>query len=78
VAALDALRAMPPYPPISEGRHLRRPSLLGQVRAREGSPHAGLPIRESIHGSLAHTVSSAWHTLSSKGPAPAHFDLTAG
>jgi len=38
----------------------------------------GTPIRESIHGSLAHTVSSAWQTLSSKGPAPVHIDLIAG
>jgi hypothetical protein len=40
--------------------------------------NAGLPIRESVHGSLSHTVSSAWHTLFSKGPAPVHIDLTAG
>jgi hypothetical protein len=40
--------------------------------------NAGVPVRQSIHGSLDHTVTSAWHSLSSKGPAPVHIDLTAG
>ena len=31
-----------------------------------------------MHGSLTHTVSSAWHTLTSNGPAPVHIDLTSG
>jgi hypothetical protein len=39
---------------------------------------AGRPVRESIHGSLTHTVSSAWHTLTSRGPAPVRLDLTTG
>jgi hypothetical protein len=31
-----------------------------------------------VHGALTHSVSSAWHTLNSKGPAPVHIDLIAG
>src|SRR3954447_3544332 len=38
----------------------------------------GTPIQAGIHGSLTHTVSSAWNTLTSKGPAPVHLDLTTG
>lgn len=53
-------------------------SAAGTVSVTTYYDNAGLPIRESIHGSLAHTVSSAWHSLSSKGPAPVHIDLTAG
>jgi len=34
--------------------------------------------RQTTHGSLQHTISSAWHTLSSKGPASVHADLTTG
>jgi hypothetical protein len=40
--------------------------------------NSGQPVRESIHGSLTHTVSSPWHSLSSNGPAPVHMDLTTG
>ena len=50
----------------------------GTIKLTTYYDNTGTPIRESIHGSLAHTVSSAWHTLSSKGPAPVHIDLTAG
>ncbi len=32
--------------------------------------------RQSIHGSLEHTIYSQWVTLSSPGPAPVHIDLT--
>ena len=52
-------------------------SAAGTVTVTTYYDNTGTPIRESIHGSLAHTVSSAWHTLSSKGPAPVHIDLTA-
>jgi hypothetical protein len=38
----------------------------------------GVPIRQSIHGALTHTLFSAWHTLVSNGPAPVHIDLTNG
>src|SRR4051794_6634263 len=38
----------------------------------------GLPIRQSVHGSLTHTIFSAWHTLVSNGPAPVHLDLAGG
>src|SRR3954452_12685641 len=38
----------------------------------------GLPIRQSVHGALTHTIFSAWHTLVSNGPAPVHIDLTSG
>jgi hypothetical protein len=34
--------------------------------------------RQSIHGSLAHTIYSQWATLYSPGPAPVHVDLTTG
>jgi len=53
-------------------------SAAGTVTVTTYYDNAGLPIRESVHGSLSHTVSSAWHTLFSKGPAPVHIDLTAG
>ena len=33
---------------------------------------SGVPIRQSVHGSLTHTIFSAWHTLVSNGPAPVH------
>jgi len=39
---------------------------------------SGQPVRASAHGSLTHTVSSQWHTLSSNGPAPVHLDLATG
>ena len=52
-------------------------SAAGTVNVTTYNDNAGLPVRESIHGSLAHTVSSVWHSLSSKGPAPVHIDLTA-
>ena len=52
-------------------------SAAGTVNVTTYYDNAGLPVRESIHGSLAHTVSSVWHSLSSKGPAPVHIDLTA-
>lgn len=32
--------------------------------------------RQSIHGSLEHTIYSQWMTLYSPGPAPVHIDLT--
>ena len=38
----------------------------------------GNPIRQSVHGALTHTISSAWHTLVSNGPAPVHIDLATG
>src|SRR3954453_2251823 len=38
----------------------------------------GLPVRQTVHGSLAHTIFSAWHTLASNGPAPVHVDLADG
>ena len=53
-------------------------SAAGTVVVTTYYDNTGTPTRESIHGSLAHTVSSAWHTLSSNGPAPVHIDLTAG
>jgi hypothetical protein len=53
-------------------------SAAGTVTVTTYYDNAGVPIRLGIHGSLAHTVSSAWHSLSSKGPAPVHIDLTAG
>ena len=53
-------------------------SAAGTVTVTTYFDNTGTPIRESIHGSLAHTVSSAWQTLSSKGPAPVHLDLITG
>ena len=50
----------------------------GTVTVTTYYDRTGTPIRESIHGSLAHTISSAWQTLSSNGPAPVHIDLIAG
>ena len=53
-------------------------SAAGTVTVTTYYDNTGTPIREGIHGSLTHAVSSAWHTLSSKGPAPVHIDLTTG
>jgi hypothetical protein len=53
-------------------------SAAGTVKVTTYYDNAGVPIRLSIHGSLAHTVASAWHFLYSKGPAPVHIDLTTG
>lgn len=39
---------------------------------------AGNPISQTVHGALMHTIFSAWHTLTSKGPAPVHTDLATG
>jgi hypothetical protein len=50
----------------------------GTVRVTTYYANDGTPIRESIHGALTHTFSSAWHTLVSNGPAPVHVDLTNG
>jgi hypothetical protein len=40
--------------------------------------NAGAPVRQSVHGALTHTISSAFHTLFSNGPAPVHVDLVSG
>jgi hypothetical protein len=40
--------------------------------------NAGTPVRQSVHGALTHTISSAFHTLVSNGPAPVHIDLATG
>src|SRR3954465_13405774 len=39
---------------------------------------SGAPLRQAVHGSLTHTVFSAWRTLTSNGPAPVHIDLANG
>ena len=38
----------------------------------------GVPIRQSIHGALFHTLSGPTGSLTSNGPAPVHIDLTTG
>ena len=53
-------------------------SATGTVNVTTFYDNAGNPIRQSVHGALTHTVSSAWHTLTSNGPAPVHIDLTSG
>ena len=40
--------------------------------------NSGMPVRQSVHGALTHTIFSAWHTLVSNGPAPVHIDLASG
>jgi hypothetical protein len=50
----------------------------GTIRLTTYYDANGLPIRQSVHGSLAHTIFSAWHTLVSNGPAPVHIDLAGG
>src|SRR4051794_33115407 len=39
---------------------------------------SGAPLRQGAHGALTHTIFSAWHTLTSNGPAPVHIDLANG
>lgn len=50
----------------------------GTVRQTTYYDAAGAPVRMSVHGALTHTISSAWHTLVSNGPAPVHVDLATG
>src|SRR4051795_12886267 len=50
----------------------------GMIRLTTYYDASGLPIRQSVHGSLVHTIFSAWHTLVSNGPAPVHIDLAGG
>ncbi|MFL6066338.1 MAG: hypothetical protein ACJ74N_01240 [Gaiellaceae bacterium] len=50
----------------------------GTIRLTTYFDASGLPIRQSVHGSLTHTIFSAWHTLVSNGPAPVHIDLAGG
>jgi len=50
----------------------------GTVAVTTFYDNQGNPIRQTAHGSLTHTIFSAWHTLVSSGPAPVHIDLTTG
>ena len=50
----------------------------GEVTLTTFYDNTGTPTRQSIHGALVHTISSAWHTLVSNGPAPVHLDLGTG
>jgi hypothetical protein len=50
----------------------------GTVTTTTFYDNAGTPLRQSVHGALAHTISSAFHTLVSNGPAPVHIDLATG
>src|SRR3954468_7184319 len=47
----------------------------GTVRLTTCHHASGVPIPQSVHRSLAHTIFSAWHTLVTNGPAPVHIDL---
>jgi hypothetical protein len=40
--------------------------------------NAGNPTSQTVHGAPTHTISTAWHTLTSNGPAPVHIDLATG
>ena len=42
-------------------------SAAGAVTVTTYYDNAGLPIRESVHGSLSHTVSSAWQAAAWNG-----------
>jgi hypothetical protein len=50
----------------------------GTVKVTTFFDGSGAPVRQTIHGSLTHTLFSQWHTLVSKGPAPVHIDLASG
>jgi hypothetical protein len=50
----------------------------GTIKLTTYYDNSGAPIRQSVHGALAHTIFSAWRTLVSNGPAPVHIDLSAG
>src|SRR3954451_8887954 len=39
---------------------------------------SGAPLRQAGRGALTHAIFSAWHTLTSNGPAPVHTDLPNG
>ena len=51
---------------------------VGTVLRTTYYDNEGVPIRQSIHGALTHTIFSDWHTLVANGPAPVHIDLTTG
>src|SRR3954447_4097765 len=51
---------------------------VGTIRLTTYYDASGLPIRQSVHGSLTHTIFSAWHMLVSNGPAPVHIDVAGG
>jgi hypothetical protein len=40
--------------------------------------NTGAPTSQTVHGALMHTIFSAWHTVTSNGPAPVHIDLATG
>ena len=50
----------------------------GTVKLTTFYDNNGVPIRQSVHGALTHTIFSPWNTLVSNGPAPVHIDLTTG
>lgn len=50
----------------------------GTVTLKTYYDNTGAPTRQSVHGALTHTISSAWRTLTSNGPAPVHLDLDTG
>src|SRR4051794_28335817 len=50
----------------------------GTIRLTTYYDASGLPIRQSVHGSLCHSILSAWLALVSNGPAPVHIDPARG
>ncbi len=50
----------------------------GTVRITTFVDRSGRPVRQTVQGSLDHTLYSAWRTLYSIGPATVHTDLTTG
>src|SRR5262245_18338802 len=50
----------------------------GTITRTSSFDNSGAPVRQSVHGTLTHTISSAQHTLVSNGPAPVRVDLTTG
>jgi hypothetical protein len=50
----------------------------GVLRITTFEDASGTPVRQTVHGSLHHTLYSPWETLHSPGPAGVHTDLTTG
>src|SRR5437016_573525 len=50
----------------------------GTIKLTTDYDNSGAPIRQTVDGSLTHTIFSTWRALVSKGPAPVHIDLSTG
>jgi hypothetical protein len=50
----------------------------GTVKVTTYVDHNGVPVRQLVDGALTHSLTSAWASISTNGPAPVHVDLSTG